>query len=151
MHPQDSSCLVFKAKRATLLLPCSFFMEGTLPVALTMFTKPPTVLNIHKSTPHLYLNKTIYTKSNPFLHTGSMYSEKIYKETFQKLQKSVFSNQAHHAPPQTDILYIRVVLPKDTPVSTPQRPITVGTLLLCVCIYIHIQIHTQTTYPKTHD
>lgn len=58
IHPQDSSCSVFKALRATPLLPCSS-VEGTLPVALTMFTKPPAVFNIHKSTLHLYLKNNI--------------------------------------------------------------------------------------------
>lgn len=48
-----------------------------------------------------------------------MYSEEINVETFQNLQKSAFSNQAHRIPHQTDILYIGVVMPKDTQSVTP--------------------------------
>lgn len=58
-----------------------------------------------------------------------MYSEREKKNQhgdFSKLQKSVFSNQAHHTPHQTDILYIRVVLPKDTRASTLKTSITAG-------------------------
>lgn len=68
IHPQASSCLVFKAPRATPLLPCSC-VAGTLPVALTCSPKPPAVLNIHKSTPHLYLKNNIELNQPHNLHT----------------------------------------------------------------------------------
>lgn len=35
------------------------FLEGTLPVALTCSPNVPTVLNVHISTPHLYLKQKI--------------------------------------------------------------------------------------------
>lgn len=81
MHPQESSCWVFKALRATPLLPCSS-VEGTLPVALTIFTKPPAVFNLHKSTPHLYL------KNNIELNQTHIY---IQKYVFRENQHGDFS------------------------------------------------------------
>lgn len=64
---------------------------------------------MHKSTLHLYLKKKkerkIEQKSKPLSTYRSMYSEKNQHGDFSKLQKSVFSNQAHHTPHQTNILY----------------------------------------------
>lgn len=132
MHPRNISCSVSKFPGSTPLLPCSC-VEGNSSRGTYMFTKPPTVFNIHKSTLHLYLinKREQKRKPNPYLHTEVCIQreKKINMETFQKLQKSVFSNQAHHTPHHTDILYIWVVLPKDTRASTPWSSITAGTIV----------------------
>lgn len=119
MHPQDSSCSVFKALRATPLLPCSS-VEGTLPVALTMFTKPPAVFNIHKSTLHLYLKKQYRTKSNPYLHTEVCIQRKSTWRLFKNF-KSQCSVTKHIIPLIKLTYYTWVVLPKDTRSSTPLK------------------------------
>lgn len=122
IHPQEFSCSVFKPQTQLLFLPCSC-VEGTLPVALTYSSNLLLYLNIHKSTlqPLSQKKETEQFQSHIYIQEY-VFRNKINMETFPKnkrSQKSVFSNQAHHTPHQTDILYIQMVLPNDTRASTP--------------------------------
>lgn len=66
-----------------------FFCGGNSPCGTYMFTKPPTVLNIHKSTPHVYLKQKIECQIKPLSTYRRMYLEKKIKintETFQNFR-----------------------------------------------------------------
>lgn len=140
MHPQDSSCLVFKAKRAATLLPCSFFMEGTLPVALTMFTKPPAVLtNQHRisiSTKQYILNQIHFDIQEVCIQRKS--TRRLFKNF--KSQSSV----TKHIMPLIKLTFYTY---EWYCLKTLQSLLlNVQSLLghfCCVCVYIHIQIHTH--------
>lgn len=77
MHPRNISCSVSKFPGSTPLLPCSC-VEGNSSRGTYMFTKPPTVFNIHKSTLHLYLinKKRTKKKTKPISTYRSMHSER---------------------------------------------------------------------------
>lgn len=123
IHPQEFSCSVFKPPNSTPLFTLFVCVEGTLPVALTYSSNLLLYLNIHKSTlqPLSQKKETEQFQSHIYIQEY-VFRNKINMETFPKnkrSQKSVFSNQAHHTPHQTDILYIQMVLPNDTRASTP--------------------------------
>lgn len=68
IHPQDSSCLVCQIPKSNSSFTL-FLCGGNSPRGTYLFTKPPAVLNIHKSTLHLYLKNNIELNQNPYLHT----------------------------------------------------------------------------------
>lgn len=127
------------AEEQTPLLPCSC-MEEFPPCGTYMFTKTPTVLNIHESTLNLLCvttQKKKKKKIKPISRYRSMCSEGGKKnQTLKRLFfflpplknfKSQCSVTKHIIPLiKLTLLYTWVVLPKDTRASTPWSSITAG-------------------------
>lgn len=130
----------FKSPSATPLLPCSC-VEGSLPVALTYSPNLPlclTYTNQHCNSISKKKKKVQNQTQSYILKYAFRKKEKKINMETSKLQKSVFSNQAHHTPHLKDRLYTRVVLPKDTRASTPLGSLTAGSLVG----HVESRIHT---------
>lgn len=93
-----------KSPKSNSPLPCSY-VEGTLPVALTCSPNLDCIIHTQINTASLSQKKIEQNQKPHVCIQKCMYSEKSTWRLF-KLQKSVFSNQAHHTPHQTDILYM---------------------------------------------
>lgn len=65
-----------------------FFCGGNSPCGTYMFTKPPTVLNIHKSTLHVYLilENRMPNQTNIYTQKYVSRKKKINTETFQNFR-----------------------------------------------------------------
>lgn len=121
-HPREFSCSVFKSPNSTPLFTL-FVCGGRSPRGTYIFIKPPTVFKHTQVNTATSISKKETEQIQIHIYIQEyVFRNKINMETFPKnkrSQKSVFSNQAHHTPHQTDILYIQMVLPNDTRASTP--------------------------------
>lgn len=109
-HPREFSCWVFKPPNSSFypvhvwreFSPWHLHIHRTSHCIQTYTSQHCSLYLEELNQTHVYIRKYVFRN-------------KINTETLKEGEKkSVFSNQAHQAPRQTDILYIQMVLPNDT-------------------------------------